>query len=400
MHVFLVTQYFPPEIGAAASRWGDFTQILLSQGHKVTVLCETPNYPRGQVFKGYKKRFVSEEVISQNFKIIRSGVIINNRISSFKKLLHYISFAFTATINSTRVKNYDLVIISSPPLFVGIVGLFLKRFKNQNYWIDIRDLWPESVASLVSGKNSMYYYLGKKLESVIYNNANGVIMPVPGFKKYFDNHKMLSNKPKIILKNGISKNFLIDVNSDKTKIDNFFTVIYSGNFGLAQGLNTVIQSAEILKNYPVNFIMIGDGLVKEKLMNTVNNKKLSNITFYKPIDRRKLIKMIKKSSLCLVPLKKDNLFKTALPSKMFEYMACRRPIICNYGDAGEIVKKVKAGKVIEPENAKLMSNAILYYLNNKSKIVEHGENGFKYIKSFMIKENLLSDALSKIINKS
>ena len=400
MHVFIVTQYFPPEIGAAASRWGDFTQILLSQGHSVTVLCETPNYPRGQVLKGFKKKFVSEEEVSQNFKIIRSGVIINDRISSFKKLIHYISFALTATINSRRVKNYDLVIISSPPLFVGIVGLFLKRFKNHNFWLDIRDLWPESVASLVSGKNSMFYYLGKKLESVIYKNANGVIMPVPGFKKYFDNHPMLSNKPKIVLKNGISKNFLTDVNSDKTKIDKLFTVIFSGNFGLAQGLNTIIQSAEILRDYPINFIMIGDGLVKEKLMKTVNNKKLNNVAFYRPIERRKLIKMIKKSALCLVPLKKNNLFKTALPSKMFEYMACSRPVICNYGDAGEIVKKVKSGKVIEPENPKLMSDAILYYLNNKSKIKEHGENGYNYIKSFMIKENLLSHALSKIINKS
>ena len=225
-------------------------------------------------------------------------------------------------------------------------------------------------------------------------------MPVPGFKKYFDNHIMLSNKPMIVLKNGISKDFLAQINLDKTKIDKVFTVIYSGNFGLAQGLNTIIKSAEILKDYPINFIMIGDGLDRKKLKDSVNHKKLNNITFYKPIERKKLIKMIKKSSLCLVPLKKDNLFKTALPSKMFEYMACSRPIVCNYGDAGEIVKRIKSGKVIEPENAQLMSNAILYYFNNKSKVEEDGENGYNYIKSFMIKENLLGDALSKIANKS
>ena len=144
MHVFLITQYFPPEVGASSVRWGDYCEILLSQGHKVTVLCETPNYPIGKIYRGYKRKFISEEIVSKNFRILRSAVIINDRSTTLKKLFQYISFMFTATINSTKVKNYDLIIISSPPLFVGLVGIFLKKFKNQKYWLDVRDLWPES----------------------------------------------------------------------------------------------------------------------------------------------------------------------------------------------------------------------------------------------------------------
>ncbi len=399
MHVFLITQYFPPEVGAAASRWGDYTEILLNKDYKVTVLCQTPNYPSGKIYKGYKKKFYYEELISNNYRIVRSGVMINNRATSLKKILQYVSFAFSAIINSMRIKNYDIIIISSPPLFVGLVGLFLKWFKNQNYWIDIRDLWPESIASLVSGKKSIFYYFGKKLESVIYKNAYGVIMPVPGFKNYFDNHLMLNNKPKVILKNGIAKSFLKQIESDKTEKNELFTVIYSGNFGLAQSLNTIIKSAEMLKSYPVKFIMIGDGVSRKELIADVKIKKLKNISFHQAIDRKRLITMIKKSSLCLVPLKKDKLFETALPSKMFEYMACGRPVICNTGDAGKIIKNIKAGKVIEPENPHLITDTILYYLNNKNKVEEHGKNGYDYIKSSMIKENLLNEALSKIIHK-
>lgn len=399
MHVFLITQYFPPEIGAAASRWGDYTEIMLKQGHSVTVLCETPNYPLGRVFEGYKKKFTVEEKISKKFKIIRSGVIINDRSSSLKKLLHYISFAMSAIINTRLVKKYDIIIISSPPLFVGLIGLFLKKIKKQDFWVDIRDLWPESIASLVSGKRSIFYYFGKKLESSVYKNAEGIIMPVPGFKKYFDDHKMLESKPKIELKNGISNSLFSIIKKNKTQIDKNFTVIYSGNFGLAQGLDSLISSAEILKDYPIHFIMIGDGVTKKEIVGIANRKKLKNISFYKPIKRKKLITKIKKSSLCLVPLKKDKLFKTALPSKMFEYMACSRPIICNEGDAGKIINHIKAGRVIKPEDPNLICNSILYYFNNKNKVYEHGKNGHNYVKSFMIKEKLLNDAFSKIMKK-
>lgn len=399
MHVFLITQYFPPEIGAAASRWGDYTQIMLKQGHSVTVLCETPNYPTGKVFKGYQKKFFFEEKLSRKFKIIRSGVIVNDRSTSIKKLLHYISFAISAIINTRLVKKYDIIIISSPPLFVGIIGLFLKKIKNQNFWIDIRDLWPESIASLVSGKRSMFYYFGKKLESSLYKNAEGIIMPVPGFRKYFDNHKMLKNKLKVELKNGISNSLFAEIKQNKTQIDKNFTVIYSGNFGLAQGLESLINSAEILKDYPINFIMIGDGVTKKEIVGLAKGKKLKNISFSKPVKRKKLISIIKKSSLCLVPLKKDKLFETALPSKMFEYMACSRPVICNEGDAGKIINNINAGRAIKPEDPDLISSAILYYFNNKKKVHEHGENGYNYVKSSMIKEKLLNNAFSKIMKK-
>lgn len=399
MHVFLITQYFPPEIGAAASRWGDYTEIMLKQGHSVTVLCEIPNYPLGKVFDGYKQKFIIEEKKSKKIKIIRSGVIVNNRSSSLKKLLSYISFALSAIINTRHVKKYDIIIVSSPPLFVGLIGLFLKKVKKQNFWVDIRDLWPESIASLISGKKSMFYFFGKKLESSIYKNAQGIIMPVPGFRKYFDNHNMLQNKPKIELKNGISINLFSEIEEDKTKISESFKVIYSGNFGLAQALHHIIESAEILKNYPIHFILIGDGVTKKEIMGLAKRKELKNITFHKPVKRKKLISMIKKSSLCLVPLKKDELFKTALPSKMFEYMACKRPVICNEGDAGKIINDYNAGKVIRPEEPNLISNSILYYFRNKDKISEHGENGHNYVKSFMIKEELLKDAFLKITGK-
>ena len=166
MHIFLVTQYFPPEIGASASRWGDYIQIMLSKGHRVTVLCEIPNYPYGKFFRGYNFRWIKKETINNNFIIYRSAVFCNDRSTTFKKLLHYLSFSFSAIINSMKVKNFDLLIISSPPIFVGLVGIFQKKMMKKDYWLDVRDLWPESIAALILQK--VFYKVGKIIESSLY----------------------------------------------------------------------------------------------------------------------------------------------------------------------------------------------------------------------------------------
>ena len=395
MHVFIITQYFPPEVGASASRWGDYTDIMLSKGHKVTVLCEMPNYPHGKIFSGYKNSWQKKEVISENFTIIRSAVIANDRSTSLKKLLHYISFAFVAIINAFKVKSYDLLIISSPPLFVGLVGLVLNKFKKKDYWLDVRDLWPESVASLLNGKKSFYYKIGKKIESLIYTNAKGFIFPIPSFEKYLSNYPQNINKPMISLINGVSDKFINKANSIKINEENIFTVLYSGNLGYAQDLRTIIDSANDLRDHKIIFKFIGNGVCKNKLESyAINNNK---IFFQDSIDRDKLIVEIRNASVCLVPLINSPLFNRALPSKMFEYMACSKPIIVGIkGDAKSLVELSKSGITIEPENSSMLSSAILNYFNNPAKAKKDGTNGRKYIEANLIKKDLISSFIKKI----
>ena len=270
----------------------------------------------------------------------------------------------------------------------------------KDYWLDVRDLWPESIAALISTKKSFFYKIGKKIESSLYHNAKGLITPVPGFEKYFNINQYSKEKPKLILQNGISLDFLNKIkNSPKLNIEKF-TVFFSGNFGLAQGLKSIINAAEILKDFPIKFILIGDGVKKNQIIKLVNRKKINNIFFYDPVSRDELINWIKKASLCIVPLKDDPLFKTALPSKMFEYMACSKPILCPQGDAGDLIKDINAGTVFVAENSNSISDSILYYFNNREKIVEHGSSGFNYVSKHLIKEDLLDNMLVKIKEES
>ena len=398
MRVLLITQYFPPEIGAAASRWGDYTNLMVKQGHQVTVLCEMPNYPKGNYFPGYNRSWVKKEIVSPNLTIIRSASGANDRKSPIKKITHYFVFMISGLFNVRKIKNHDLVIISSPPLFVGLIGVYLKKCKSVDFWLDIRDIWPESAFVLGQIKKNFFYIFGKKLESIIYDSAKGFILTVPGFREYFNKkYFLLTRKPTLNLLNGISEDFLLRSEKLKIKPDKRFTVLYSGNLGLAQGLETIIEAAKLLEKYPIDFRLIGNGVSKNKLEELVRIKKQKNVFFHDSMSRFELIKWIKKSSVCLVPLTNNPLFQTALPSKMFEYMACERPVIVGIkGEVQEIINVSKSGVLVEPENPILLSQAILNYFENTDICKSHGMNGMTYITKKLRKEDLISALMNEI----
>lgn len=400
MHVLLITQYFPPEIGAAATRWGDYVQILIKKGHRVTVLCEMPNYPLGTYFPGYKRQWVKQEKVSPNLTIIRSFAWANNRNSAIKKLGHYLVFMFSGLLTAFRLKNYHVLIVSSPPLFVGVIGAIISKIKSIYFFLDIRDLWPESVMALGEVRSKWVFNMGKKLESFIYKSTNGYILTVPGFQKHFTNHYPEQlNKPMINLINGVSNTFF-DLAKKYDRIPGKrFAVLYSGNMGLAQGLESVIKAADILQKYPIDFKFVGSGVKQKALKTKADKLGLKNVVFLPVQKKEELIKLIKKASVCLVPLKNNPLFKKAIPSKMFEYMACGRPVIVSIsGEVTEIIKKAKSGLISSPEDANSIADSILYYYNNRGKIIEQGRNGVMYVKENVRKEVLISHVMKKMQN--
>jgi len=400
MHVLLITQYFPPEIGAAATRWGDYVQILIKKGHRVTVLCEMPNYPLGTYFPGYKRQWVKQEKVSPNLTIIRSFAWANNRDSAIKKLGHYLVFMFSGLLTAFRLKNYHVLIVSSPPLFVGVIGAIISKIKSIYFFLDIRDLWPESVMALGEVRSKWVFNMGKKLESFIYKSTNGYILTVPGFQKHFTNHYPEQlNKPMINLINGVSNTFF-DLAKKYDRIPGKrFAVLYSGNMGLAQGLESVIEAADILQKYPIDFKFVGSGVKQKALKTKADKLGLKNVVFLPVQKKEELIKLIKKASVCLVPLKNNPLFKNAIPSKMFEYMACGRPVIVSIsGEVTEIIKKAKSGLISYPEDANSIADSILYYYNNRGKIIEQGRNGVMYVKENVRKEVLISHVMKKMQN--
>ncbi len=397
MNVLIITQYYPPETGALASRWGDFSQIMSKEKHEVTVLCESPHYPNDSYYVGFKNSFLNIKTEGKSLNVFRTKAFASNRKTTLKKMIHYLVFMTSAILNIKKIKNYDHLIISSPPLFTGIIGVYVKKMLGKDYWLDVRDLWPDSALELNQISKGIFYNLGKFLEKKIYKNAKGFIFPVPSFRQYLSEFPSeISEKPMFDLMNGVSEKFIKEASKVDTIQNARFTVLYSGNLGLAQDFKTIISSAAILEDYDIYFKFIGDGVCKSELYDLA--KPLGEkISFQKSIPRMELIKCIKKSSVCLVPLKDKKIFRSALPSKMFEYMACSKPVIVGvYGDARKIIETSKSGTSVEPENPEMLSKAILSYYNNQKKITEHGKNGLSYVTRNLKKEVLISNLINEI----
>ena len=198
----------------------------------------------------------------------------------------------------------------------------------------------------------------------------------------------------IELMNGVSRTFLIKRNDDNKQLNKKFTVLYSGNMSLAQDLNTIIDAAHLLSEYQI-FEFIGNGVCKSEIeIREITSKKNKISRFY---NGEELIKHIKKSSVCLVPLKNKKLFKSALPSKMFEYMACSKPIILGVrGEAKKIISKAKCGICVEPENSTMLAEAILSYYRNQEKCINNGKNGFDFVSKNYSKEILATSLINNL----
>jgi len=370
MKLIYVSQYFPPEVGAAASRGYDLIQELLRKKHEVTVLTELPHYPSSVVDEKYKKSLTFREKYN-SINVVRNFVFVSERSNFYQRTALYFSFMFSSIFGSKGIKNVDIVFATSPPLTVGLAGWIISKIKKSKFVLDIRDLWPESALALGELNEGIIAGILKKIELFLYRKADLITIAVPGFRKYITDLK-ISNKKIIDLPNGANVELFSPAPNSKKIREKFsweekFLILFSGNHGLAQGLEYLLKTADSLKDFEdLRFIFIGDGVVKEKLIKMKQKMQLDSVIFLDKVDRDQMPSFISAMDVCLVPLIKHPLFLNALPSKMFEYMACEKPVIVSIeGEAKDLIKKSGAGVFVEPENIFQLKNAILNLYEKK-----------------------------------
>jgi len=389
MRILIVSQYFPPETGAAASRIGDFSKELIQLGHQVTIITEKPNYPIGKVYPEYKEKWTTVETPEENLKIYRTWVWISSRNNFFQRIGFYLSFFFASIIKSFKISSPDVVICTSPPLFVGAAGWIISKIHSTPFVLDIRDLWPESAIKLGELKNRILIRLSFWLERYLYRKSAFITVAVPGFCEVI--HRSENHPVCIELPNGVSEEFLSQSCTQQSSGSEHFTVLYSGNMGLAQGLETLIEAADILQDKKdIQFRLVGDGVEKAKLMSLASS--LNNIDFEASCPRKQLVRRILAADLCVVPLRDDPLFMRALPSKMFEYMALGRPMVVTIdGEARKLIETNDTGVYVPPGDARELANTILQLKNDQVKLQYLGQNGTELVRKQYMKKDIIKN---------
>ncbi|HPG41674.1 MAG TPA: glycosyltransferase family 4 protein [bacterium] len=405
MKILIISQYYPPETGALATRMSNLAKQLQTKGHDVIVLTEIPNYPSGVVTPKYRfKLFVKEKY--NGIKVFRTFVCANPRKTNFQRMSFYLSFMFSATIAGLFLPKVDMVIATSPPLFVGVSGFVTSRLKGAKFILDIRDLWPESAVYLGELKAGKIANLAGRLEQYLYKKAEKITIAVPGFRGRLVDKGVPDSKI-INFQNGVdTRHFQPCASHDELKnsfnMGNKFVVLFSGNHGLAQGLFTVLEAAQLLKEYKdIVFLFVGSGVDKDRLMSTAGNMQLGNVIFSPEKPHQQMPEIISMSDVCLVPLKNLQLFDNALPSKMFEYMACGKPILSTLtGEGRDLIMRSNSGLSVPPEDAPQMAKAVIKLYNDRALKASLGYNGLLYVREHFSREKMISLLESELLNFS
>ena len=380
MNILYVSQYYHPEVGAPTNRAQANVQYLVQQGHEVSVLCEMPNHPTGIVQPGYKGKWMAIE--GANPRILRAWVAASPKKTFLRRLAMYFSFPITGLILAlcTR-KQYDVVYVSSPPLFTCLIGLGWKLlFPSTRFVFELRDLWPEAAIEMGQLKNPLLQKFSRLLANKTYKQADAIVTILPGFcKRLQENYSVNPEKLKVIY-NGVDDAFF-DASAVKLpKSVSPLKVVYAGNLGLAQNISIILKAACKFREEDIEFHIYGEGPESNKLKAQAQEWNLSSVFFHGEVSRDEMMHHLQNSSVGVVPLIRTDTFRDALPTKMFDYMACGLPILLGVeGIAEEVLNVSKAGIAFVPDDSDSLSFAIRTVMNDPERLNPMAMSGREYV---------------------
>ena len=401
MKILYVSQYFSPEMGAPAARAAELSKYWAKAGHEVTVLTGFPNHPTGVVAPAYRsklRRLVMREDVD-DVKVVRTWLLPFPNGKAYERILNYSSFCLSAAGTGMFLSRPDVVIATSPQLLVGLSGCWLARWKRVPFIFEVRDLWPESLTAVGMGSDTSL--LNRSLGHIaqfLYDKAERIVVVSPAFEGHLVQHRKLPAKKISIVENGVETNLFSPESTSEDLRKEFgaegrFVVGYVGTMGMAHGLDTIIDAAVRLQTErpEVLFLLVGEGSDKVRIRLSAESRGLTNIRFIDQQPRERVPAYICASDACLVLLKKTELFKTVIPTKMLEFMACERPVILGVdGQARKIVEAANAGVFVEPENSAQLVKAIKQLADDATTREALGRNGRRYILSHFSRQQTAS----------
>ncbi len=355
MKILFLTDNFPPEVNAPASRTYDHCREWVKNGDEVTVITCAPNFPQGKVYAGYKNKWHQEETID-GIRVIRVWSYIVANKGFIKRALDFISYSVTAFFAGLFVQA-DIIVATSPQFFTALSGRALSFWKRRPWIMEVRDLWPESIKSVGAMNNNLFIRYFEWQERRCYKSAKRIIVVTDSFMSNLVSRCVPKDKI-CVIKNGVNRALFSPMPKNTALIEKLGlsgkTIIgYIGTHGMAHKLDFILRCAHKLdggtNNY--HFLLIGDGAEKEKLLVLKQNLGCNNVTMLDSIPKEEVRQYISILDICLINLKKSELFTTVIPSKIFENAAMGIPILMGVGgEAKEIVQHYEAGICFEPEN--------------------------------------------------
>lgn len=378
MHILFLSDNFPPEVNAPASRTFEHCREWVKSGHQVTLITCAPNFPKGKVFEGYKNRIWQTENVD-GIRVIRVWSYIAANDGFTKRILDYVSFMVTAIIASIFVRKVDVIVGTSPQFFTACAAYVVSIFKRRPWIFELRDIWPASIRAVGAMKQSKALDFLEKVELFLYRKSNAIISVTNTFRDELMQRGIDGSKI-FIVTNGVDAGRFSPSKKDQKLLGRLglhdkFIAGYIGTHGMAHALDTLLDAAELLAVDPdgddYRVLFLGDGAEKNALKTRAEKQNLSNVIFVDSVSKDEVVAYWSILDVSIIHLKKSELFTKVIPSKLFECMGMGVPVLHGVeGESAEIVKKQDVGITFEPENASELVSA-LKKLKSDSRLFEH-----------------------------
>ena len=382
MRILIFADRFIPEVTAVSFREMDHAKEWLKLGHEVTVVTCAPNFPKGKLFPGYKNRPYQEEWID-GVRVVRVWSYMTANEGTLKRTLDYMSFVFAAIFFFWRYPKFDAIIATSPPLFVAIAGWAVSRLRRRPWIFEVRDLWPATIEAVqASKKGSFVMRMLTRLEEFLYKHADRLVLVTDSFYDELKERGVPTEKMDVVT-NGVDSNFFsresvqFDAKEKLGLKPDSFLAAYIGTTGMTHGLTTMVEAAELCKDEPdIVFLIMGEGAERANLETEVEKRGLTNFKFHDFVPREEVVSYLGGMDASIVHLRPHPLFKTVIPSKIFETMAMGLPMA--YGVEGlsaEIVRDANAGICYPSGDAQAMADAVKKLYRNPELRKQFGDDG-------------------------
>ena len=367
MHILFLTDNFPPEVNAPASRTHEHCRQWVQAGHQVTVITCAPNFPTGKVFDGWRNRLWQQGQVD-GIRVIRVWSYITANEGFVRRVLDYVSYMLTATVASLFVRRVEVVIGTSPQFFTACAGWAVGALKRVPFIFELRDLWPESIKAVGAMKESAAIRFLERIELFLYRRAARIVSVTESFKRTLgargiDTHKIdvITNGVDIARFTPRAKDAAIE---QALGLQACFVAGYVGTHGMAHALETLLEAAQRVAALPggerIRIVLLGDGARKADLKAKAAQMGLRNVIFVDSVPKDEVARYWSVLDLSIIHLRRNELFTTVIPSKLFECMGMGLPVLHGVrGESADIVEREGVGIPFEPENAHELADLLL-----------------------------------------
>ncbi len=394
MHILFLSNYFPPEVNAPATRLYEHARQWIADGHTVDVLTSVPNFPEGEVYDGYENRLTEET--RDGIRATRVPMYVSSNEGVIGRVLSYVSFMLSACWYAGRIPTPDVVVATSPQFFAALAGFWVSWAKGVPFVLEIRDLWPESVVAVGAMDRNLVIRFFEWVEQVLYREADHIVVVTDAFKDAIAEKGIARDKISVI-KNGIETDWW-ERSLDEERLATLrrehdlqdkFVASYIGTIGMAHRADVLLEAAQRCEDPDIVFMVVGTGAKREELAARQEEEQIDNFRLVDKVPKETVPYLLALSNVSVVHLRDNPLFETVIPSKIFEAMITRTPIVLGVrGETRQIVEEAGAGIPIPPEDPEALVAAVRRLKENSALHEEMAENAYEHVQAHYDRKGL------------